>query len=89
MWVRDYRGCEKWSPGVVTRQTGPVSYEVNVRGQTWNRHAEQLRPGLVNEPTASSPEEQQGEESTQETTSHSKLLEQLRNQIDWLMTQLM
>ena len=42
--ARDYQVCEKWSPGVVTKQTGPVSYEVNVRGQIWNRHAEQLRP---------------------------------------------
>ena len=36
VWARDYRGCEKWSPGVVTKQTGPVSYQVNVRGQVWN-----------------------------------------------------
>ena len=49
VWARDYQGCDKWTPGVVTKQTGPVSYEVNVRGQTWNRHAEQLRPAATTE----------------------------------------
>ena len=44
VWARDYQGDEKWSLGIVTKQTGPVSYEVNVRGKIWNRHAEQLRP---------------------------------------------
>ena len=33
-------------PGMVTKQTGPVSY---VRGQTWNGHAEQLRPAAATE----------------------------------------
>ena len=45
VWVRDYRRCKNWSPGVIAKQSGPVSYEVNVRGQLWNQHAEQSQPG--------------------------------------------
>ena len=49
VWVRDYRGDDKWSPGIVTKQTGPVSYEVDVGEQSWHRHAEQLRPADIPE----------------------------------------
>ena len=59
VWARDHRGYEKWSPGIVTKQTGPVSYQVNVKGQTWNRHAEQLRPA------ADAPIQQSNEESSE------------------------
>ena len=40
-----------------------MSYKINVRGQPWKRHAEQLRPGSEAEGTDSSPPEQQGEKS--------------------------
>ena len=49
VWVRDYRGDDKWSPGIVTKQTGPVSYEVDVGEQSLHRHAEQLRPADIPE----------------------------------------
>ena len=40
--VRNVRDGSKWLPGEVCAKTGPVSYEVNVCGQVWRRHAEQL-----------------------------------------------
>ena len=48
VWVRDYRGTDKWAPGEVIKPTGPVSYEIEVRGQSWRRHADQvvLRVGV-------------------------------------------
>ena len=65
VWARDYQGDEKWSPGIVTKQTGPVSYEMNVRGQTWSRHAEQLRPA---EETVT----EQAERRSAETEQHAR-----------------
>ena len=47
VWVRDYRGPTKWVSGVIRSQTGPVSYEVEAKGYIWKRHAEQLRPRLL------------------------------------------
>ena len=52
--ARNYWGGEQWRPGVVTKQTGPVSYEVDVGGDMWNQNAEQLRPAT----TAESPPEE-------------------------------
>ena len=43
VWARNYRGSEKWLPGVIDKKTGPVSYQVQVKGMRWRRHAEQLR----------------------------------------------
>ena len=41
--VRDYRGKQKWIPGIVKAQTGPVSYQVQVGSQmVWRRHVDQL-----------------------------------------------
>ena len=53
--ARNYRGTEKWRQGVVSTQSGPVSYTVDV-GETdsWRRHADQLLP-LKNQ---TSPEKQ-------------------------------
>ncbi|XP_049333711.1 uncharacterized protein K02A2.6-like [Astyanax mexicanus] len=43
--ARDYRGGEKWAKGVVTTQSGPVSYTVDVGAtESWRRHADQLLP---------------------------------------------
>ena len=43
VWVRNYRGTNKWVPGTIIKQTGPVSYVVQVQQYIWKRHAEQLR----------------------------------------------
>jgi hypothetical protein len=42
--VRDYRKRDhKWIPGVIHRNTGPLSYEVEVSpGNTWRRHTDQI-----------------------------------------------
>ena len=41
--VRDYGRGEKWTPGVVSAETGPVSYTINVgSSEHWRRHAEQM-----------------------------------------------
>ncbi|XP_039620150.1 uncharacterized protein K02A2.6-like [Polypterus senegalus] len=58
--VRDYRRGEKWTPGVVTSQLGPVSYSVKVgNAEDWKRHADQLLLNRANEsvPQATQPEE--------------------------------
>ena len=39
VWAKNYRGGEQWSPGVITKQTGPMSYKVDIGGDVWNRHA--------------------------------------------------
>ena len=49
-----------------TQQTGPASYEVGVRGQIWNRHAEQLRPATE------APREPSGEGSSAESNPHTR-----------------
>ena len=42
--ARKYRGGDKWVPGIIAAQTGPLSYQVRVASNTvWNRHADQLR----------------------------------------------
>ena len=44
MVARNYRGGDKWVPGIIAAQTGPLSYQVRVASNTvWNRHADQLR----------------------------------------------
>ena len=41
--VRNYGRGEKWTPGVVSAETGPVSYTVNVGSSGhWKRHADQI-----------------------------------------------
>ncbi|KAL2081888.1 hypothetical protein ACEWY4_021706 [Coilia grayii] len=41
--VRDYGRGEKWTPGVVSAETGPVSYTVDVGApEHWRRHADQM-----------------------------------------------
>ena len=41
--VRVYNGPNKWSPGVVLQQLGPVTYTVEVQGKICKRHIDQLR----------------------------------------------
>ena len=42
VWVRDYRGTSKWVPGTITK-VGPRNYTVDIGGNTWIRHVDQLR----------------------------------------------
>ena len=42
VWAQNYRPGEKWLPGVVMEKVGPVSYRVEVQGQIWRRHVDQL-----------------------------------------------
>ena len=42
VWVRNVKVGPKWVAGEVCAKTGPVSYEVNVDGQVWKCHADQL-----------------------------------------------
>ena len=46
--ARDYRGVNKWVPGVITARSGPLSYEVRVApGTVWRRHIDQLRQSAI------------------------------------------
>ena len=59
VWVRDYRGLDKWTPGMIKERTGPLSYRVQVQQEVWKRHAEQLRHRIdpsVEEKTTEAPE---------------------------------
>ena len=40
--VRNIRDGPKWVPGHVSEREGPVTYEVEVNGQFWKQHADQL-----------------------------------------------
>ena len=40
--VKNLRGLPKWLPGKIIEKTGPVSYRVEVQGQVWRRHTDQL-----------------------------------------------
>ena len=42
--VRDYRGPDKWIPGIILKKLGPVTYSVEVtQGRIMKRHIDQLR----------------------------------------------
>ena len=41
--ARNYGRGNLWSKGIVSKQTGPVSYQVQVGTSTWRRHLDQLR----------------------------------------------
>ena len=46
--ARNYRGGNKWVPGIITAQSGPLSYEVRVAPNTvWRRHIDQLRESAI------------------------------------------
>ncbi|XP_051983106.1 uncharacterized protein K02A2.6-like [Xyrauchen texanus] len=46
--VRDYRRGKKWTPGVVSVKTGPVSYTVDVGFSVhWRRHVDQMLARLT------------------------------------------
>ena len=51
--VRDYRAKpHKWVTGTINAKTGPLSYKVNVGGQIWRRHVDQLKDTATPEPEA-------------------------------------
>ncbi|XP_022785748.1 uncharacterized protein K02A2.6-like [Stylophora pistillata] len=41
--ARNHGRGNLWSKGIVSKQTGPVSYQVQVSTSTWRRHLDQLR----------------------------------------------
>ncbi|CAB4017152.1 PREDICTED: LOW QUALITY PROTEIN: uncharacterized protein K02A2.6-like [Paramuricea clavata] len=46
--ARNYSGKDKWLPGIVRAQTGPLSYEIKVGpNRIWRRHIDQLRASSV------------------------------------------
>ena len=48
VYIKDYAGKTKWQPGVLKKQTGPVSAEVQLKsGEVRRRHWDQLRPRSV------------------------------------------
>lgn len=51
--VRNYRGKEKWIPGIVHARTGPVSYQVQIAPNViWKRHIDQLLSSSIRTDTA-------------------------------------
>ena len=46
--AHNYSGKDKWLPGIVRAQTGPLSYEIKVGpNRIWRRHIDQLRASSV------------------------------------------
>ncbi|CAB4007397.1 Uncharacterized protein K02A2.6, partial [Paramuricea clavata] len=46
--ARNYSGKDKWLPGIVRAQTGPLAYEIKVGpNRIWRRHIDQLRTSSV------------------------------------------
>ena len=43
VFARDYRGLDRWTPGIISRKRGTVMYDVQVREKMWSRHVNQLR----------------------------------------------
>ena len=44
VFARQYLGPRKWVGGVITRQTGPLSYDVQIENQISSKHVSQLLP---------------------------------------------
>ena len=70
--ARNYGRGNLWSKGIVSKQTGPVSYQVQVGTSTWRRHLDQLRrselPTTGSTPvTMTTTEQQVSEENYQES----------------------
>ena len=43
VWMRNYRGTDKWIPGVVMSKSGPLSYRIRANDQIHRRHIDQLK----------------------------------------------
>ena len=42
--VRNFRGGEKWVPGVIVQQLGPLTYLIDVsQGRVWKRHVDHMK----------------------------------------------
>ena len=48
---RDYRisNSNKWAAGVILKENGPVSFIVDVNGEHWRRHVDQIRSSVTME----------------------------------------
>ena len=69
--AHDYRGAQKWVPGVIHAKTGPLSYQVEVAPNTiWRRHCDQLVDADVQEVIAPSSGES---DNVQEAPSENNL----------------
>ena len=53
--ARNYGKGEKWMPGVITEVLGSRHYMVEVSGNLWKRHVDQLLSRAVNEDHSNSP----------------------------------
>ena len=56
--ARNYGKGDKWMPGIVKKQNGPVSYTVLVDGMYWKRHVDQLRDKSTETPENEAQESQ-------------------------------
>ncbi|XP_022810201.1 uncharacterized protein K02A2.6-like [Stylophora pistillata] len=67
--VRNYGRGNLWSKGIVSKQTGPVSYQVQVGTSTWRHHLDQLRRSELpsTHVTMTTTEPQVSQESYQES----------------------
>ena len=44
VWIRDFRGTDKWKSGVIVEESGPVSYMIEVQdGSVHKRHVDHIR----------------------------------------------
>lgn len=72
--ARNYGRGNKWMPGIVKQQNGPVSYTVLVDGMYWKRHVDQLRDRSTEAPEEEVPESQPtASEGDNETADNSQL----------------
>jgi len=55
VWARDFRGSNKWIPGVVVQGIGPVSYMIQLDDMSlWKRHVDHIRNRVETQPLSSS-----------------------------------
>ncbi len=60
VWVRDYRGQNKWIQGTVLSRTGPLSYQIQINDNIiWRRHIDQIVTGLKQPATTTDTSESQ------------------------------
>ena len=72
--ARNYGKGNKWMPGIIKKQNGPVSYTVLVDGMCWERHADQLRDKSTEAPEDETQESQPtASEGDNEITDNSEL----------------
>ena len=49
VWARNFRGRERWIPGIIKERIGNVMYKVVIedKDMTWRRHTNQLKSRLA------------------------------------------